>query len=113
MPNPIDTFSAFLGAVAIHQDCTPLSEAALLRDETRAAANNDAKAYQAHNFAEVSSEEEDDDNSIFCEAQNLDSPPPAFLHNYMLVHDKPPSQFKLINSKKELPKVNHTSLTLI
>ncbi len=104
MPNPIDASGAPLGTVAICQDSTPPSEAALLRDETRAAANNNTMAYQAHDFAKESSKEEDDNNPIFCKATNLNPPPPAFLHNDALVHDKPPSPFKLINSKRRAIK---------
>ncbi len=110
MPSPIDPSGALLGAVTICQDSTPPSEAALLKNETSATINNETKASQAHNFAEESSEEDDDD-SIFCEATNLDPPPPEFLHNFVSIHDKPPSPFKLLNSKKkELPKDNPAML---
>ncbi len=104
MLNPIDASGAPFGTVAICQDSTLPSEADLLRDETRAAANNKTMAYQAHNFAEESSNEEDDNDSIFCKATNSNPPLPAFLHNYVSVHDKLPCPFKLINSKKRAAK---------
>ncbi len=80
MPNPIDPSGALLGAVTICQRSTPPSEAALQRDETSATVNNETKASWAHNFAEESSKEDNND-SIFCEAMTVDPPPPAFLHS--------------------------------
>ncbi len=79
MPNPIDASGALVGTVAICQDSIFPSEAALLRDETRAATNNETMAYQAHNSGEESSKEEDN-NSIFCKATNSNLCPPAFIH---------------------------------
>ncbi len=76
MPNPINASGAPLGGASICHSSTRPCEAALLREETRAA-NNKTTAYWAHNFAKKLSEEEDDDESIFCNVKN--STPPSII----------------------------------
>ncbi len=85
------------------------SEAAPLKDKT-SAANNKALSSQDHNFGEESSDVGDDDESIFCEATNLDTPPPAFLHNYSSIKEMHPKSFKMI-IRKTPPKHNQKPLT--
>ncbi len=56
MPSPIDPSGSPISAVTICQGSSPPSEAALLRNETRATVNKETEASWAHNFAEESSD---------------------------------------------------------
>ncbi len=88
---PLSLLVVFLSIMAV-------LEAASFKENTTAA-NSKATAYQAHNFAEETSEEDDDDDkSISC--KNLETTSQAFCHHYSSINDKPPSPFKMINAKK-------------
>lgn len=65
MHNPVNSTSVPHGGVSICHSSTPPSEAAPLKDKTKAARNR-VMAYKTHNSAMESSKEEDDNNSIFC-----------------------------------------------
>lgn len=95
MSNPANAISALLGGLSICHGNNSPSEAALLKDKTRSASNK-ANTYQAHNFTEESSKEEDKNTSIFFKATNLDTPPPPFLDDSSSINNKLPSPIKIM-----------------
>ncbi len=100
MPNPVDATGAPLNHSSIWPGSASPSEAVPFMDETW----EETSADKAHNYAEESSNEEDDDELIFCQSMDSGAPPPAFLHQYSSIDNKPPSPFKIINSKKNATK---------
>ncbi len=101
MPNPVDATGAPLDHRSICPSASSPTEAAPVIDETW---EESTTVDQAHNFAEESSNDEDEDEPLFCKPTNSGAPPPAFLHTYSSINDKPPSPFKMINSKKSATK---------